>query len=68
MDEQRLFRGALAAVSVSAHWSYPAGWSVVIAARWEGEDWDPNERWLYTELSTGEMADVVGGVLDVLVG
>lgn len=57
--EQRLFRLAYEAISLSAVFEPGQGWRVTIAARRQDERWDEAHREVYSRLSTDELADVV---------
>lgn len=68
MDEQRLFRGALTAIAISAHWEWPRGWVVHVVARYDGEDWESGPRSTYEGLTTLEALDAICGDLGTLTG
>lgn len=68
MTEPRLFRGALAAISVEAWWRWPDGWVVTVSARYDGEDWDSGSRTTYAGLTTSEALDAIEGTLSTLSG
>lgn len=62
-QQQRLFRAAVAALSVSASWTYPNGWHLTVAVRHEGEEWCDGHRETYGHLSRRELLDVVSAEL-----
>lgn len=69
MDEQeRLFRLALDALSVSARYVGGKGWEVVIQARRGAERWEEAEKRSYDHLTTPELMDVLCADLERALG
>lgn len=68
MGQERMFRLAVDAVSVSARYSGGHGWELVIQAR-RGEDrWEDAEKRTYDHLSTPELGDVLCSELCRILG
>lgn len=62
---QRLFRGPVSAVHVSAHFEIPQGWSATVLARRDGELWSDSDREHYHCLTTDELVDVLQAELEL---
>ncbi len=65
-DDHSLFEPALEAWTMSAHWSWPGGWTLRLAARREGQMWGEGYQARYDDLSTGECLDVAEAELEKL--
>jgi len=59
MGQERMFRLAVDALSVSARYHGGHGWEVVIQVRRGEEKWEDAEKRAYDHLSTPELADVL---------
>lgn len=68
LEQQRMFRGAPAAVAVSAVWLYPGGWTATVTVRREGESWEAASRDAMDCLSTLEAYDAICASLAVQLG
>jgi hypothetical protein len=68
IEQQRLYRLAHEQINIAARWT-PAGWTVTVAGRRQGETWAEADRaQVYGALSGGELADTIDGVLAYLLG
>jgi hypothetical protein len=68
MDQQPLWTPALAAASVTMHYEWPYGWSLVIAERREGAQFGDSDPDRYDGLSSDELLDVVTVALSEALG
>ena len=59
MIEQRLFRLAYEAISLSAVYVPGEGWRLTVVARRADEPWTEAHRATYSHLMTDELADVI---------
>jgi hypothetical protein len=59
VGQVRLFRLAVEAIAVSAHFEPGSGWRLVVSARRQGESWDEARSATYDALSTPELFDVL---------
>lgn len=64
MDEQRLFRLAVEAGAVTFQHVPGEGWRCVLWTRRGDEEWSDSERDFYSHLTTRELLDTIGAVLD----
>ena len=63
MDDDRLFHIAPDALSVTARWEYPDGWTVVVASSAAGRDGRRTTRDRYDRLTPDELVAVVDSFL-----
>lgn len=61
--EPRLLKGAVSCVQVSANWTYPRGWQVIVGVRRALESWGEAHQEVYSDLNTEEALDVITAVL-----
>jgi hypothetical protein len=66
MAQERLFRLAVEAGTVTFHHVAGAGWVLTVACRRGDEAWDEVERETYSHLTTVELLDTIAAVLDSL--
>lgn len=68
MQQDRLFRLPVAAITVTAYYEAPEGWRLVITARRADESWtDTRPEW-YSHLTSNEMLDVLSAALATQLG
>lgn len=68
LDQPRLFRLAVEAVTVSAHFDMGRGWHVAITARRGDETWQEATQEVYDCLSSSELVDVLCASLSLQLG
>lgn len=68
MDQERLFRLAVEAMSINAHRDPMGRWAVTIRARRGDEEWLAGLWETYELLSSTELADVIEAVLERVLG
>lgn len=66
--EQRLFRLAVEAITVNAHYEMGQGWRVIICTRRGDETWQEAVQEAYCCLRTDELEDVIAASLSVALG
>lgn len=67
-DQQRLFRLALDAVAIDAHYEPPNGWSLNVRARRGDESWQEGHHATYRPLTSSELVDVIVAELETIFG
>jgi hypothetical protein len=68
MEQQRLYRLAIEAVTWNAHRDHWGRWAVSLRARRQDEGWGDGEWRVYDGLTSAELADVQGAELERLLG
>lgn len=69
MNEQtRLFRLALDAVAIDAHYEPAEGWSLNVRARRGDETWQEGHHSTYRPLTSSELVDVIVAELETIFG
>lgn len=68
MGQERLFRCAVDALSMSARYHGGHGWELVIQVRRGEERWEAAEKQTYDHLTTPELADVICAALERSLG
>lgn len=63
MEQGRLFEVAPSAVSCTARWEHPMGWSVTITSHARPENGPTSVTEVYSDLTAAELLDVVSAVL-----
>jgi hypothetical protein len=66
MDEQRLFRGAVDAFTVTAFRDARGYWFLHVKSRRSGESWDESEAVEYELMTTGELEDTLTATVSVV--